>query len=798
MVRNSSVLVTFALLISLQGPSRADVLGTATDFAVLAGSTVTNTGPTVVFGNVGVWAGSSITGFPRGLVLGGTIHVTDGVAQQAQSDVTTAYNALASMAPDQNLSGQDLGGLTLTPGVYRYSAAAQLTGTLTLDGQGDPDALFVFQIVSALTTASNSMVTLINGASSCNVYWQVGSSAVLNTDTTFQGNILALTSISLKTGTTILDGRALARNGAVTLETNLILAGCLCVLNPTSDDCNTNDIPDECDIRDGTSEDCNLNGIPDECEQLPDCCGQSGDCDDDGISDACEIEAGAPDNYGVEPFACRPNGVPDRCEEVDDCDGDGTPDACEPTGGPDCNKNGIPDECDIFGGPSTDCNLNGIPDECEQLPNCDDDNLSDACEILEGAPDNYGLNPPSCSPNGVPDECEPAADCDGDGIPDACEILAGARDNYGLNPGSCSPNGVPDVCEPAPDCDSDGIPDACEILVGAPDCNENGVPDICDGGCDLDCVDFDRFENLTPNDTFTAITNFHNPQTQQGYVYAFAVNGADVPVAFDWLVGQIIVIDGVDTFDYGVNALDFRAAVAQGALTDIDGDGVRDLNGSEYERAPGELLVPRFLGQRIGELPSKLILIGLSGGTNFDTNVDFQIFNDNEEGFSAEHIFRCWDKVELLQISGAFNNSFLKNSTNDAPGESIGPYEYGWFRMQGGNASSASFSIQDPAIYGVYLERIRSITTAELPFERCTRSGHLLPQSDFGDNEEQAAGGASNHNCSSDIPRRRPASLLLYPEFDNRPGRASVLTITNTNPSAAGRVHMIYIGRFSG
>jgi hypothetical protein len=193
-------------------------LGVAAGFAVLGGSAVTNTGPTVVNGDLGVSPGTAITGFPPGIV-NGTIHAADAVALQAQSDVTSAYNDLAGQACDFNLTGQDLGGLTLVQGVYCFATSAQLTGVLTLDAQGDLQAVWVFQIGSTLTTASNSSVDIINSGSECNVFWQVGSSATLGTDTVFVGNILALTSITLNTGAQ-MDGRALARNGAVTLDTN--------------------------------------------------------------------------------------------------------------------------------------------------------------------------------------------------------------------------------------------------------------------------------------------------------------------------------------------------------------------------------------------------------------------------------------------------------------------------------------------------------------------------------------------------------------------------------------------------
>ena len=210
--------------------AQAPSLGTAADFAVLGGSTVTNTGATLVQGEVGVSPGTSITGFPPGVVVGGTIHLNDGVAQTAQNDLTIAYNALAGLACDTVLTGQDLGGMTLTAGVYCFTSSAQLTGTLILDAQGDPNAEFIFQIGSTLTTASNSGVQMINGGSACNVYWQVGSSATIGTASSFAGNILALTSITLTTGANA-SGRLLARNGAVTLDTNGV-AACAAACEP--------------------------------------------------------------------------------------------------------------------------------------------------------------------------------------------------------------------------------------------------------------------------------------------------------------------------------------------------------------------------------------------------------------------------------------------------------------------------------------------------------------------------------------------------------------------------------------
>ncbi len=229
--RRISMGLGFALTVTLLqlNATAVDVdLGTANNFAVLAGSTVTSTGNTVVNGDLGLYPGTSVTGFSPGIV-NGTMHVADAVAQQAQIDLLAAYSHAAGLAPTGGtLTGQDLGGLTLTPGVYFFASSAQLTGQLTLDAQGLSDPVFVFQIGSTLTTASGSSVITINDNSSLtpgiSVFWQIGSSATLGTTTAFEGNILAGQSITLNTGANVLDGRVLALNAAVTLDDNTITA----------------------------------------------------------------------------------------------------------------------------------------------------------------------------------------------------------------------------------------------------------------------------------------------------------------------------------------------------------------------------------------------------------------------------------------------------------------------------------------------------------------------------------------------------------------------------------------------
>lgn len=221
---SATAMVVFAVLLGAPVASAAQSqvgLGNAAPFAVLAGTTVTNTGPSSISGDVGVSPGNAVTGFPPGQVKNGTVHKGDAVAAGAQSGLTTAYNDAAGRTPATVEANPDLGGKTLAPGVYKVASAMGLTGTVTLDGQSNPGAVFIFQAGSTLITASHSTVKLIGGAQACNVFWQVGSSATLGTNTTFVGTIMALTSASIQTGASVA-GRVLARNGQVSLDDNSI------------------------------------------------------------------------------------------------------------------------------------------------------------------------------------------------------------------------------------------------------------------------------------------------------------------------------------------------------------------------------------------------------------------------------------------------------------------------------------------------------------------------------------------------------------------------------------------------
>ena len=235
----AAIAAVAALIVNPSSASAAQLpvnLGTAGNFAVLAGTTVTSTGLSNITGDLGVSPGTAVTGFPPGTFTGAQ-HDGDAAAFLAHSAVIAAYTDAAARTPATSVSG-DLGGQTLTPGVYNSASSLGLTGTLTLDAQGDPSAVFIFQMGSTLITAAASQVVLTGGAQAANVFWQVGSSATLGANSVLAGSILALTSITVTTGAAI-NGRALAINGAVTLDTNTITAvvavtGVLSITAPAS------------------------------------------------------------------------------------------------------------------------------------------------------------------------------------------------------------------------------------------------------------------------------------------------------------------------------------------------------------------------------------------------------------------------------------------------------------------------------------------------------------------------------------------------------------------------------------
>lgn len=292
---------------------------------------------------------------------------------------------------------------------------------------------------------------------------------------------------------------------------------------------------------------------------------------------------------------------------------------------------------------------------------------------------------------------------------------------------------------------------------------------------ETDCSEANVKVDLTPCDTFTFLTTTHNGY-QRGYAYAFArdsnggtmANPAGTPIVFNHLIGQSLVVNGFKSLEYSINAVSFRAFGEEGESTDredpgpfpgVVGDGIRDLDGFEYDEAPDEIYIPRFLGQddvldKRG-LHSELILIALSGGRQFvsspfnvagGTTVFMDIYNDNEEPESLEHTFDCWQKLRLgfLQsvdletpIPGTmlFDNDTLQASMN-APDEILGGMglESGWFKIDGLVANSTQESILDPAIYAVLIETVRGKSAGDLPFEWCSQiNGDLLPNNIRGD-----------------------------------------------------------------
>jgi len=258
------------------------------------------------------------------------------------------------------------------------------------------------------------------------------------------------------------------------------------------------------------------------------------------------------------------------------------------------------------------------------------------------------------------------------------------------------------------------------------------------------CQEFNRTRTLTPNDEISVLTSKDNPNQHQGYVYVFAKSKTTgAAIKFDHLIGTQLVLEGFTTYaaDYSLNPWVFKAgsALAEGANTDLNTNGLRDLNGLEYEQAPDRLDMPRFIGQG-GPLIStdELVLINMTGGAAFTAVVDFLVYNDNEEIFSAQYSFVCWARVVLSDISSVFNNDFLlttNHAANEVPGTNSTNFnETGWYRINGNTAFSSAVQFSDPAILAAQTETINSaFGGAFLPFTEGTQAnGSLLSHNLFG------------------------------------------------------------------
>jgi streptogramin lyase len=265
------------------------------------------------------------------------------------------------------------------------------------------------------------------------------------------------------------------------------------------------------------------------------------------------------------------------------------------------------------------------------------------------------------------------------------------------------------------------------------------------GGVDLPCLETNFTRRLTPNDILTVVARAQNPNHERGFVYVFAKDPqTGQAIVFNHLIGNAVVLDGFSGADYGFEAYAYLGVGAEGTPTDDDGDGVRDLNGLEYSCAPDVLLFPRFFGQSdaisgVGpgvDYRSELVLLNLSGGTEFEAIVDFLLYNDNEEVFSAQAGFVCWTKRPLAEINSAFTHPFLA-STNHAPLEVLGAasVETGWFRLDGRIAASSAAVVQDPAILALLVEGLPLGRSAcDLPFESGAQTnGDLLLVGVIGD-----------------------------------------------------------------
>lgn len=248
------------------------------------------------------------------------------------------------------------------------------------------------------------------------------------------------------------------------------------------------------------------------------------------------------------------------------------------------------------------------------------------------------------------------------------------------------------------------------------------------------CLEQNQTELLTPNDTLTIRTNDIAPAFQRGYIYIFAKDQQGRAISYNWLIGDLVLADGFASLDYSVRPRGFASSRTMMQPTDVDMDGIRDLDGVEYEQAPDKIVVPRFLAPS-ALVDSSLVFVNLSGGREFTAILDFLLYNDNEEPFSAQHAFRCWRKSRLLEVNMAFSQAFLA-STGDSANEILGQpaQESGWMEIDGRMAYSVNTSIDDPAILAFLVERTAAGAGAEESFEVGKQAnGDLLPLGPAGD-----------------------------------------------------------------
>ncbi len=269
------------------------------------------------------------------------------------------------------------------------------------------------------------------------------------------------------------------------------------------------------------------------------------------------------------------------------------------------------------------------------------------------------------------------------------------------------------------------------------------------------CLETNRTYVLSPCDTLTFLTSAVGSANTQGYVYLYAKNSTatpgnplGTPIVFNQLIGMETIINGIASFQYSLNAVSFRGLGDPFAPNDDDGDGIRDLNGPnaalpEYERAPDQILIPRFLGQDLpgGNYASEMVLVNLSGGRQFTTVLDITGYNDNEVPFSGQYQFYCWDKIPLTTLSAMTLNTALQYQSDPREIFGLSERESGWMILNGNVAYSSAESILDPAIYAVLIERANGSVAADLPFELCAQeNGALLPTGLFGNGPDAQNG----------------------------------------------------------